>query len=179
MIRRVGPGVSANQIAKEAGVTKPIIYRHFGDIQELYHALAVRHERRLADWLQRARDRAEGQARQARFRAVVDAFFYAIRREPNIFRFLVLTGGDQPERAGATSWFTRIFAAEIAGHLAAITGQPGDAARPRAMGFGMTGALLAAGNWWLEEPATPIDDVVDALTDLLLRGLPQQIDEPG
>src|SRR5437763_1568648 len=39
-IRRVGPTVSMDAIAAEAGVTKPIIYRHFGDRVGLASALA-------------------------------------------------------------------------------------------------------------------------------------------
>src|SRR3954463_9018501 len=39
-IRRDGPGVSMDVIAAEAGVTKPIIYRHFGDRIGLATALA-------------------------------------------------------------------------------------------------------------------------------------------
>src|SRR5437870_1050650 len=41
-IRRHGPGVSMDQIAAEAGVAKPILYRHFGDRGGLVLAVAVR-----------------------------------------------------------------------------------------------------------------------------------------
>ena len=33
-----------NVIAAEAGITKPILYRHFGDKGGLYRALAERHQ---------------------------------------------------------------------------------------------------------------------------------------
>src|SRR3954468_5476638 len=39
-IRRDGPRVSMDAIAAEAGVTKPIVYRHFGDRVGLASALA-------------------------------------------------------------------------------------------------------------------------------------------
>ncbi|HEU4481075.1 MAG TPA: helix-turn-helix domain-containing protein, partial [Actinomycetota bacterium] len=39
-LRREGPLVSMNAIAAEAGVTKPILYRHFGDKGGLYQAIA-------------------------------------------------------------------------------------------------------------------------------------------
>src|SRR5688572_28110997 len=39
-IRRDGPLVSMDAIAAEAGVTKPIVYRHFGDRVGLASALA-------------------------------------------------------------------------------------------------------------------------------------------
>lgn len=179
VIRRVGPLASAALIAKEAGVTKPIIYRYFGDIQDLYRALAVRHDERLARWLLAARERDGELNRQARFRGVVEAFFMAIDREPNLYRFLIRAGADVPGQEGALSWFTRLWAGEIAGHLAAITGQPKNSPAPRAMGFAMAGALQTTGSWWLEERAAPLSEIVDAVTQMLLSGLPVPTVEPA
>ncbi|MEW6267701.1 MAG: helix-turn-helix domain-containing protein [Thermodesulfobacteriota bacterium] len=39
-IHRLGPHVSMEQIAAEAGITKPIVYRHFGDRRGLARALS-------------------------------------------------------------------------------------------------------------------------------------------
>jgi AcrR family transcriptional regulator len=172
VIRRIGPRVSAALIAQEAGVTKPIIYRHFGDIQDLYRALAARHNERLARWLLASRERNSDLNRRQRFRGVIEAFFTAIDRDSNIYRFLVHTGADVPGQEGALSWFTRLWAEEIAGHLAAITGQPAGSLQSRATGFAMAGALHTTGNWWLDERAEPLAEIIDAVTDLLLSGLP-------
>jgi AcrR family transcriptional regulator len=177
VVRRVGPKVSATLIAKEAGVTKPIIYRHFGDIQDLYHALAVRHERRLGQLQLEARLRDADLDRFGRFRSVVAAFFEVIESEPALYRFLVHTGGDVPNQEGALSWFTREWAGDIARHLAAIAGEPEGSPRARAMGFAMAGALTTAGSWWLEERATPSSVFIDAVTELLIYGLPQPTEE--
>jgi AcrR family transcriptional regulator len=173
-IERVGQQVSANLIAREAGVTKPIIYRHFGDIQDLYRALADRHERRLAGLQLQARLRDAHLDRFGRFRSIVAAYFDVIEREQNLYRFLVHAGGDIPNGHGAISWFTRRYAEDIAGHLAQITGQPKGSTQTQAMGFAMAGALTTAGSWWLQEQTAKRDDVVDALTRMLLSGLPQQ-----
>lgn len=43
VVLRDGPSASMNAIAAEAGITKPILYRHFGDKSGLYAALAKRH----------------------------------------------------------------------------------------------------------------------------------------
>ncbi|MEU1097709.1 helix-turn-helix domain-containing protein, partial [Streptomyces sp. NPDC005877] len=43
VVLRDGPKASMNAIAAEAGITKPILYRHFGDKGGLYRALAQRH----------------------------------------------------------------------------------------------------------------------------------------
>ncbi len=41
-IRDIGPGVTMEQLAKAGGVTKPILYRHFGDREGLIGAIAER-----------------------------------------------------------------------------------------------------------------------------------------
>ena len=53
-IRRHGPGASMTQIAAQAGVTKPILYRHFRDRDGLVHALAERFAGDLMGELQAA-----------------------------------------------------------------------------------------------------------------------------
>ena len=45
-----------NAIAAEAGITKPILYRHFGDKGGLYRALANRHTDALLASLRAALD---------------------------------------------------------------------------------------------------------------------------
>ncbi len=174
VIERVGPQVSATLIAQEAGVTKPIIYRHFGDIQDLYRSLAVRHEHRLRQLQLEARLSAAHLDRFGRLRSVVAAYFDVIEREPNLYRFLVHAGGDVPGNDGALSWFTRRYAESIAAHLAQITGEPESSPEAQTMGYAMAGALTTAGSWWLQEHAARRDDVVDALTRMLVSGLPQE-----
>ena len=41
-IRRIGPHASMDEIAAEAGITKPILYSHFGDKAGLVTALSGR-----------------------------------------------------------------------------------------------------------------------------------------
>ena len=56
VVLRDGPEASMNAIAAEAGITKPILYRHFGDKGGLYRALAKRHTDALLDALRAALD---------------------------------------------------------------------------------------------------------------------------
>ena len=48
VVRREGPGVSMDEIAREAGVTKPIVYRTFGDREGLTQAVADRFASEIA-----------------------------------------------------------------------------------------------------------------------------------
>ncbi|MBI0378905.1 helix-turn-helix transcriptional regulator, partial [Streptomyces albiflaviniger] len=56
VVLRDGPEASMNAIAAEAGITKPILYRHFGDKGGLYRALAKRHTDALLASLRAALD---------------------------------------------------------------------------------------------------------------------------
>ncbi len=56
VVLRDGPQASMNAIAAEAGITKPILYRHFGDKGGLYSALAKRHTDALLAALRAALD---------------------------------------------------------------------------------------------------------------------------
>lgn len=172
VIRRVGVKASATLIAKEAGVTKPIIYRHFGDLQDLYRALALRHQDRLAFYLQAAREGVGNVDHHTMTHAVMSAFFQAIEREPNLFRFLVQAPGDPADPEGGQSWFVRRFAERMAIYLAAEANEP-LSAKFRAMGYAAAGAMIATGSWWIEDGTVPRAEAVDALTDVMAAGIPQ------
>jgi AcrR family transcriptional regulator len=81
IIRREGPDVSMASIAAEAGITKPILYRHFGDKSGLYQALAERHTRLLMDSVRTA-FRRPGEIRD-RARAAIDTYLAAIAANPH------------------------------------------------------------------------------------------------
>jgi AcrR family transcriptional regulator len=71
VVLRDGPGASMNAIAAEAGITKPILYRHFGDKDGLYRALAARHTDALLSALRAALDAPAAERRQ-RVEATLD-----------------------------------------------------------------------------------------------------------
>jgi AcrR family transcriptional regulator len=172
VIRRVGTKTSAALIAKEAGVTKPIIYRHFGDLQDLYRALAIRHEDRLTAYLRSARELHRELDRRSRMRAVVSAFFGAVEREPNLFRFLVQSPtGEMRDEEGGPPWLTRRFAEQIGAYLGREFDETGSA-RSRALGYAVAASLITTASWWLEESTISRDEVIDAITDLLSGGTP-------
>src|SRR3954465_14973944 len=83
IVQRDGPAVSMASIAAEAGITKPILYRHFGDKGGLYAALAERHTQRLLLVLQEAL--AAGGATRARVERTIDAYLATIESEPQVY----------------------------------------------------------------------------------------------
>lgn len=87
VVLRDGPKASMNAIAAEAGITKPILYRHFGDKGGLYRALAKRHTDALLSALKAALDAPAD--RRERVEATLDTYLAAIEARPQVYRFLM------------------------------------------------------------------------------------------
>ena len=99
VVLRDGPRRSMNAIAAEAGITKPILYRHFGDKGGLYRALAKRHTDALLDSLRAALDAPA--ERRERVEATLDTYLAAIEARPQVYRFLMHPAEDAPRRPSA------------------------------------------------------------------------------
>ncbi|HTV01908.1 MAG TPA: TetR family transcriptional regulator [Luteitalea sp.] len=170
VVQRDGPSASMNTIAAEAGITKPILYRHFGDKGGLYRALAARHIETLLEQLRTALLTRGGL--EARTRATVDAYLAAIEAQPQVYRFLVHRAAlEEPDVRGEVAGFVRRFGDELA---AGIQAEPtlGDVTPERAKvwAHGIAGMVQAAGDWWLDHNDVPRAVVVGELTTLLVRG---------
>jgi AcrR family transcriptional regulator len=170
VVQREGSAASMNVIAAEAGITKPILYRHFGDKRGLYRALAARHIDELLVRLRSALVTRGGL--EVRTRATVDAYLASIEERPQIYRFLVQRAAvEEPDVRGDVEGFVRRFGDELAigirnePALAGVT-----AIRATVWAHGIAGMVQAAGDWWLDHPEVPRSTVVDELTALLVAG---------
>ena len=103
VIQRQGTGVSMDEIAAEAGITKPVLYRHFGDKDGLYEALTARYVDELAHELRPSIGTNDPRSRLA---ATIDAYLSYVEREPERYRFL-LRAGEQPRTAPLVADFRR------------------------------------------------------------------------
>jgi AcrR family transcriptional regulator len=172
VVQRDGPEASMNAIAREAGITKPILYRHFGDKGGLYRALARRHTDALLDTLRAALDRPG--ARRERVAAGLDAYLASIEARPQVYRFLMHPGDDAPDGERPldlgrhTAPMLRRLGEELAGVIAERIDLGPDGERiARAWGHGIVGMMHAAGDWWLAERPCSRAELVGQLTDLL------------
>ncbi len=163
-VARDGAGSSMVSIAAEAGITKPVLYRHFGDKGGVYAALAERVTGRLMDGLQAALDR--GRTPHERVLLTVDAYLAMIESEPQLYRFLVHTTEAAPAQGQVRSFLHRL-ADLLADGIAAETGLPEGSVRTRAWGHGIVGMVQAAGDWWLDERPCPRAELTEELTGLL------------
>jgi AcrR family transcriptional regulator len=156
-----------DEIASEAGITKPVLYRHFGDKDGLYEALT----RRYVDDLARAiRPTAKTNDGRSRLAAAIDAYLAYVEREPERYRFL-LHAGEQPRTAPIVADFRRRHIADCAftavDNLRRAGLDPGFA-EPWAQC--VNGMVRAAGVSWLETRSLARAQLVDYLTTILWDG---------
>ncbi|MGW0362845.1 TetR family transcriptional regulator [Streptomyces sp. NPDC002990] len=172
VVLRDGPRASMNAIAAEAGITKPILYRHFGDKAGLYQALAVRHTDALLDSLRAALDAPA--ERRRRVEATLDTYLAAIEARPQVYRFLMHPAEDShsAERGFDVGLHSAPLLRRLGEELAKVIGErvdlgPGGERLARVWGHGIVGMMHAAGDWWLGERPCGRAELVTGLTDLL------------
>ena len=170
VVQREGSAASMNLIAAEAGITKPILYRHFGDKGGLYRALAERHIDDLVTRLRAALVTRGGL--RARTHATVEAYLAAVEEQPQVYRFLLERAAvEEPDVRGQVVGFVRRFGDELA---IGIGNEPelGEVDPQRAVvwAHAIAGMVQATGDWWLGHPEVARQVVVDELVDLLWEG---------
>jgi AcrR family transcriptional regulator len=170
IVQRDGPAASMRAMAAEAGITKPVLYRYFGDKNGLLTALADRHTRDLLERLRAAL--RSGADRRSRAAATIDAYLQAIEERPQVYRFLLY--GPVAAEAGLPDQmhsFTRRIGDELAVGIVHEL-QLGDARRALATTWahGIVGMVQAAGDHWLASRDVDRPTLVEALTGLLWGG---------
>jgi AcrR family transcriptional regulator len=170
-IREHGAGASIAVIAAQAGVTKPVLYRHFTDRADLQRAVSERGAQlllsRLLPELAGAREPVD------QIRAIVDAFLGAAEDEPELWRFVVHSpGGDQAASADVVAHNLAL----VSGQLSTVLGEELrrrdlDAGGAEAWAYGLAGLVYTAGDWWLQRRTMSRAALTDYLTQLIWGGL--------
>ncbi|NDZ80887.1 MULTISPECIES: TetR family transcriptional regulator [unclassified Streptomyces] len=184
VVLRDGPKASMNAIAAEAGITKPILYRHFGDKGGLYRALAKRHTDALLSALRAALDAPAG--RRERVEATLDTYLAAIEARPQVYRFLMHPAdeGQQPEQTFDVGLHSAPLLRRLGEELAKVIAErvdlgPDSEQLARVWGHGIVGMMHAAGDWWLGERPCSRAQLVSSLADLLWGRLSMAADRAG
>jgi len=157
------------QLAKAGGVTKPILYRHFGDRDGLIRAIAARFSQDLLTSVTTPLA-ADSDAREL-LRSTVDSYVGFIERDPNLYRFMM----QQPERVeGLDSMGSLIDLiarqiAQVAGERLRAAGRDSGPAVPWA--YGIIGLVHQAGHWWVDDQTMTRETLVNYLVSLLWDGL--------
>jgi AcrR family transcriptional regulator len=127
-------GVSIDGVARAAGISRPIVYQHFGDLPGLVHALVEREGERAAAQLEELLPKAVEPDPREQLVVALGAFLEAVKAEPVRWRLILLPREGAPavmrerferERAAVTAQ----LAAVVAPALASVPGaQAPDAA---------------------------------------------------
>jgi AcrR family transcriptional regulator len=157
-----------DEIAAAAGVTKPIVYRHFDSKRALYLALLERHRDDLAGFV--AVMPAEGTPQQ-RLRAVLDIWLDYVEAHTYSWKMLFRDTGGGPEVAvfrARVHARAREVLVEIIDSLA-VTPIPRRQREPIAelISMGMAALVL----WWIEDAEVSRAAVLDALATVWARVL--------
>jgi AcrR family transcriptional regulator len=166
-----GPDVGIADIAAEAGVAKPKLYRHFDDKADLMRAVTDRISMTVWQRLTAALDPRDAPARLVRHG--LDAFLGVVDEYPNAFRLLLRSG---PQAGGQTSdrvledgrRLAEVLSALIAGQLRIIDVDT-EAAQPAA--HALAGAVGATTLWWLEHRSISKEALIGHLTTIILGAL--------
>lgn len=169
VVRREGPFVSMEQIAAACGITKPIIYRHFGDRDGLVQAMA---ERFVGDLLVAVGPAMHQDADPVDLlTSTFDAFLTLLEAEHNLYRFIL-------SQAGSNGMvLAGLISEEVARVIEHHLHQRGLSAAPaRPWAYAMVGMAHLAGDWWAStaDDATtatlPRAELVQQLTSLVWQG---------
>lgn len=164
-IRSEGPDATMAEIAAEATVTKPILYRTIGDREALTLALSEQ----LIDRINSAveSERRGGQDPRAEFEAAIRSYLSAVEADRNLFLFV--NGGQDTEvvRRLADRSATQMIELFTAARLAAGR----DPVAGRTWAYAIVGAFQMVTLMWLRDEYCDIDAVADDLTQLLWPGV--------
>lgn len=176
-IRHHGPGATMEQLARGGGITKPILYRHFGDRDGLLEAIANRFSDELMG-LVSLRLQARVDARTIVVETV-DAYVAFLEAEPAVYGFLSQQPHARPEHRTPLGPLVEVMGPQIAAvagaHLDAA-GQDPSVALPWA--HGMIGLVHQATHWWLSDKTMSREQFVGHVTDLIWSGVSASVGSP-
>lgn len=167
-VRRKGGDCSMDDIARAAGVSKPVLYSAFGDKRGVADAIAVT----LAHDLER-RSAAELAGRPLDIpsvvRASIGALIDIIDSEPELYQFVV-----RAIRSGDRGLLDNALVQVIQERLAVLVGLllPGlDVVRLRALSDGLFGFGFAAVESWTSHRELTKEELIDALSTVVQAGI--------
>jgi AcrR family transcriptional regulator len=153
-------GTRLDAIAAAAGVTKPILYRHFSDKQALYLALLARHRDDLGSFAAAIPDSGTV---EERMRGVLEVWLSYVEAHSYAWRLLFRDSGGGPEiqafrlevHARARTVLVEIIRSLTGAAIPAREHEP----LAELMSMGMASLVL----WWMDNPAVPRGAIVDAM----------------
>lgn len=170
-VEREGPAVSVETIAAEAGITRPVLYRHFGDKAGLYQAVVDAYTGAVAEALAPALS-SRGSPRRALVRTI-EAYLDFLAEHRQLYRFAQWARAEQTGAHVAVRSYVSSLADALTDTLGTMLEAAGlDPALAEPWSYGIVGLVHLVGDWWIEDPEPrPRAQVAADLVDLLWEGL--------
>jgi AcrR family transcriptional regulator len=167
---------SIDDIAREAGVSKALIYEHFTSKQDLYAELLEQHAGELFSALAEAISDA-GRDASARLEVGLDAFYRFVEEHRVAWRMLFREATD-PETAVVLDRVTAEVTAFVAGVIREDPGsrRGADDAAAREHGVQvvaqlLVGAVQSLASWWSDHQELPRERIVEMTMDFAWLGM--------
>jgi AcrR family transcriptional regulator len=165
---------SIDDIAREAGISKALIYEHFESKQGLYADLLERNANELFERLASALAGVGVESGAARLATGLDAFFSFVEERRDAWRILFRDVVD-PETSAVLGRMVEQVTAVVA---ALIAQDPGAQVRDddneqgiRVLAQMLVGAVQSVANWWAEHPEVAREHAVEMVMDFAWVGL--------
>jgi len=159
-------GTRLDDIAAAAGVTKPIVYRHFDSKKALYLALLSKHEQDFPTFIAGLEGDLGGLSPEDFARAILGRWLDYVRENRHAWLMLFRDSSGDAEiqafrlhvSARAREVMVTLVAAQVGGRM------PPDQIEPTAelLRSGLAGLAL----WWIDNPQTAKDDVLEVAVRL-------------
>jgi AcrR family transcriptional regulator len=161
-------GTSIEEIAAQAGVSKPVVYEHFGGKEGLY---AVVVDREVERFLNMATRMLDGEDTMAKFEMAAVQLLRYIQENSDGFRILVR---DSNPTSGSGTFASLI--SDIASQVEYILGdvleaRGYDAALAPVYAQMLVGMVASAGQWWLDARKPALEEMAAHLVNLAWNGL--------
>ena len=170
-------GASVEEIANRAGVSKPIVYEHFGGKEGLYAVVVDRETSRLLEMITSRLGPGLGAREQVRSSAM--AFLDYIEDDPAGFRVLTRDSPSGFSGGGMAGLLSDVAtkAEEVLSGFFARTGI--DLASAPLYAHALVGMVVHVGAWWAEERSPDKEVVAAHLTALAYSGLSRLPGDPA
>lgn len=165
-IRANGAGASMEQIAASGGVTKPILYRHFGDRDGLVAAIG---EQYAAMLIERLAPGLDADSPEDLLWHTIDSYLAFLEQDPELYTFLVRqAAGSEADRVSSLIDAIGRQVAVLIGDQLRSAGIDAGGAEP--MAFGIVGMVHQAGDWWIDARTMSRSALTTYLAQLLWKG---------
>jgi AcrR family transcriptional regulator len=178
-------GVSLDEIAHAAGISKTTLYDHFASKRQLHRELLAGSAAEMLSFMRQRVQTVDGPARE-RMHDALDAFFEFVQTRPFAWRMLFREPPRDAEVAAGSRFVQAGASANVASLLVDLASPASPLAEPgtgqsqaerelqiAVLAEALKWAQSGLASWWYDHPELPRSVIVDGLMNLVWPGLEQ------